>query len=60
MARREQLDLLNWSPPQPVARFDDDKVRAVSVAGRMCRAVSVRRSRKTCSTRTPARRAKSM
>jgi hypothetical protein len=36
-----QDDLLNWQPPAPVKRFDDDKVRAGSVAGRVCRAVSL-------------------
>ena len=35
-----QPDLLGWQAPQPVRRFDDDKVRSASVAGRVCRAVS--------------------
>ncbi len=36
-----QLNLLDWTPPEPVARFDDAQVRAATIAGRLCRAVSV-------------------
>lgn len=35
-----QLDLLAWQPPQPVARFPDDAVRASTLSGRVSRAVA--------------------
>jgi hypothetical protein len=35
-----QLGLLEWTPPSPVARFDEDRVRASSVAERISRAVA--------------------
>ncbi len=35
-----QLDLLAWAPPAAVARFADERVRAASLAGLVCRAVS--------------------
>lgn len=35
-----QPDLLEWQPPQPVARFPDDQVRAASLPARISRAVS--------------------
>jgi hypothetical protein len=38
--RLDQLDLLTWQPPETVARFDDHQVRAASVAGRLCKAIS--------------------
>lgn len=45
MARRPvntaQMDLLDWTPPEPVTRFDEDQVRAASIAGKVCRGVSV-------------------
>lgn len=45
MARRPvssaQMDLLDWTPPEPVSRFDEDQVRAASIAGKVCRGVSV-------------------
>ncbi len=37
---RVQGDLLDWTPPAAVQRFDEDRVRAVTVAGKICRAVS--------------------
>ena len=41
-ARRapDQPDLLDWTPPQPVRRFDDHRVRAVSQRDRLARAVA--------------------
>jgi len=36
-----QLALLDWEPPEPVARFSDDQVRSVSIANKLCRAISV-------------------
>jgi hypothetical protein len=35
-----QPDLLEWEPPQTVARFAEDQVRAASLAGRVSRAVA--------------------
>ena len=35
-----QLDLLDWRPPQPVARFDERAVRAHGVAAGMSRAIA--------------------
>ena len=41
MALPRQLDLLvDWTPSEPVERFDPVAVRAVSVAGRISKAVS--------------------
>ncbi len=37
----DQLALLDWQPPQTVARFQDDQVRAVSISDRLCRGISV-------------------
>jgi len=36
-----QPDLLDWQPAEPVTRFDETLVRASSIAGRVCRGVSV-------------------
>lgn len=36
-----QMDLLDWSPPQPVARFDEHRVRASNFRDRLARAISV-------------------
>ncbi len=38
--RPTQLDLLDWTPPVSVARFEDRKVRAVSLYARLCRAMA--------------------
>lgn len=35
-----QPDLLDWTPPQPVKRFEEDQVRAASLAARISKAVS--------------------
>jgi hypothetical protein len=35
-----QPDLLDWQPPQPVARFPEEQVRAVSLPARISRAVA--------------------
>ena len=35
-----QPDLLSWTPPAPVRRFEDDQVRAASLAARISKAVS--------------------
>lgn len=35
-----QPDLLSWRPPQPVARFEPERVRAVSTRAVVCRAIS--------------------
>ena len=35
-----QPDLLDWQPPEPVARFDEHDVRAATVEGRIARAVA--------------------
>lgn len=35
-----QPDLLDWIPPEPVARFDEPLLRAASISGRMCKAMS--------------------
>jgi hypothetical protein len=35
-----QPDLLDWQPPQPVARFPEEQVRAASLAARISRAVA--------------------
>ena len=41
MARHPgQPDLLDWQPPQPVASFPEEQVRAVSIAARISRAVA--------------------
>ena len=34
------MDLLAWSPPEPVARFEDARVRAATLAGRVSHAVA--------------------
>jgi hypothetical protein len=36
-----QLGLLDWQPPQPVARFDADQVRAATINNKLCRAISL-------------------
>jgi hypothetical protein len=35
-----QADLLAWSPPEPVARFERERVRAVSLGVKMKRAIA--------------------
>jgi len=35
-----QPDLLDWQPPQPVARFPEEQVRAATFAARLSRAVA--------------------
>jgi hypothetical protein len=40
VSRTEQLDLLEWQPAETVTRFDDVQVRAASIAGRVCKAIS--------------------
>lgn len=40
MPQAQQLDLLDWTPPQAVARFDDASVRAATIHGRISRAIS--------------------
>jgi len=42
MARRPipQPELFDWTPPQPVVRFEERAVRAASIAGRLCRGIS--------------------
>jgi hypothetical protein len=40
LSRVEQLDLLAWQPPETVSRFDDHQVRAASIGGRVCKAIS--------------------
>lgn len=35
------IDLLDWQPPSPVQRFDDDQVRGSSICAMISRAVSV-------------------
>ncbi len=40
VGRGVQLDLLNWRPAETVARFDDQRVRAASIAGRVCKAIA--------------------
>lgn len=35
-----QPDLLEWEPPQPVAHFPEEQVRAATLAGRVSRAVA--------------------
>jgi hypothetical protein len=39
--RAAQPSLLDWTPPQPVARFPEDKVRAATIASAICRGISV-------------------
>lgn len=39
-APASQLDLWNWTPPEPVARFAPERVRAAAVAARICQAVA--------------------
>ncbi len=36
----QQLSLLDWAPPSPVARYEDGAVRSQTLAGRVCRAVA--------------------
>jgi hypothetical protein len=38
--RPTQPDLLDWQPPQTVTRFDERQVRAATIQGRVCLAVS--------------------
>ncbi len=38
--RADQPDLLDWTPPQPVRRFDDHRVRAATARDRLARAVA--------------------
>jgi hypothetical protein len=38
--RRSQLDLLEWTAPEPVARFDIARVRAASINGQIKRAIA--------------------
>lgn len=40
-AHPDQLDLLSWQRPEPVARFEEREVRARSLAGRIARGVAV-------------------
>lgn len=40
LPRSDQLDLLAWQPAETVARFEDHQVRAASIAGRVCKAIS--------------------
>ncbi len=40
MKRSLQPDLLDWEPPAAVQRFDEQSVRAVTIAGKVCRAVA--------------------
>jgi len=35
-----QLNLLDWQPPEPVAKFDECRVRAASLPGRISHAIS--------------------
>lgn len=35
------MDLLDWEPPAAVVRFDDDQVRAQSIADRLCRGIAL-------------------
>ena len=37
----DQMELLAWQPPATVTRFEDREVRAATIAGTVCRAVSV-------------------
>jgi hypothetical protein len=39
MSRPQQLSLLDWTPPEATARFDDIRVRAASIHGRISRAI---------------------
>ncbi|MFN7168388.1 MAG: hypothetical protein ACK4NV_15170, partial [Pannonibacter sp.] len=41
-ARRDTLtvDLLSWEPPQVEARFDAQRVRAATLAGKVCRVLA--------------------
>ncbi|MCA0304149.1 MAG: DNA transposition protein [Proteobacteria bacterium] len=44
MTRRRdpyQADLLSWTPPQPVVRFEPDQVRAASFDQRLCKAMAL-------------------
>ena len=36
----DQIDLLSWSPPEPVSRFERDRIRSATLAGKIARAVS--------------------
>ena len=41
MARAEQPDLFrDWTPPDPVVRFDPDAIKASSLAARVCKAIA--------------------
>lgn len=40
VAAPEQLDLLAWTPPETVARFEDRVVRAATIAGQISHAVA--------------------
>ena len=40
LSRVDQLDLLAWRAPEIIARFADHQVRAASIAGRVCKAIS--------------------
>ncbi len=39
MPQAQQLDLLDWTPPQATVRFDDAAVRAATIHGRISRAI---------------------
>jgi hypothetical protein len=36
----DQMDLLAWEPPEPVARFEDRVIRAASIAGQISHGVA--------------------
>lgn len=40
MAPAQQLDLLDWTPPEATVRFDDATVRAATIQARVSKAIS--------------------
>lgn len=36
----EQMSLLDWTPPEPVVRFEDHQVRAATISGRIAHGVA--------------------
>lgn len=34
-------DLLDWQPPEPAVRFDEDRVRGATLSARVCRAMAL-------------------
>ena len=41
MKRADQPDLLDWTPPEPIRRFEETEIRAATISGKVCRGISL-------------------